>query len=135
MIATMQLVYFDATSRKVHVAGAGHCPLLIVRPDGNVLEVPPEGVPVGIIPDSRYPESVHEIVPASRLLLFTDGVIESRNANGDQWGTSRLKTWLSCVPELPQNQLGMDLLNRIAAHRGAEPVLDDITFVLVTTRP
>ena len=133
MFATMQLVYFDAGGRKVHVAGAGHCPLIIVGPDGGVLEVPPEGVPVGIIPDSLYPESVHDIAPGSRVLLFTDGVTESRDAEGDQWGMCRLKSWLASAPNHPPNRLGMDLLASIAAHRGAEPALDDITFVLLTT--
>lgn len=133
MFATMQLAYFDTARRTVHVAGAGHCPLLIAGPDGAVVEIPPEGVPVGIIPDARYPESKHEVAPGSRLLLFTDGVTESRDIDGDQWGMPRLKSWLAAAPKLPPNQLGTALLATIAAHRGAAPVPDDITFVLLTT--
>ena len=133
MFATMQLVYFDTAQRKVHVAGAGHCPLLIAAPDGSIVEVPPEGVPVGIIPAPSYPESVHPISPNSRLLLFTDGVTESRDLSGDQWGMARLLKWITSAPNLPPNQLGTALLASIAAHRGAAPVLDDITFVLLTT--
>lgn len=133
MFATMQLAYFDTVQKKIRVAGAGHCPLLIAAPDGSATEIPAEGVPVGIVSTCRYAEAVHAYVPGSRILLFTDGVTESRNMSGDQFGMARLSSWLTTAPKLPPNQLGTALLANIAAHRGAAPVPDDITFVLLTT--
>ncbi len=135
MFATMQLAYFDIRHQTVHVAGAGHCPLLIAPPSGPVIEIASEGVPVGILQAARYPEAVHPVAPGSRLLLFTDGVTESRDVDGDQWGMRRLLSWLSTTPPAHPEALGADLLARLAAHRGAASVPDDITFVLFTTHP
>jgi serine phosphatase RsbU (regulator of sigma subunit)/anti-sigma regulatory factor (Ser/Thr protein kinase) len=133
MFATMQLAYIDKPGRRVRVSGAGHCPLLIARPDREIVEVESEGVPVGILPESKFPESVHPIPPGSRLLLFTDGVTESRNSCGDQWGIERLKAWLSSAPEKSSQALGTALFQKIAVHRAGEPSTDDITFILLTT--
>lgn len=133
MFATMQLAYYDVPARRVHVAGAGHCPLLIAAPDGAIHEIPSDGVPIGIQYDSHYAEFVHSVAPGSRLLLFTDGVTESRNLAGEQWGSDRLRDWLSTAPQQPPAQLGEALLSNITHHRGAAPVPDDITFVLLAT--
>ena len=133
MFATMQLAYFDIRHQTVHVAGAGHCPLLIAAPCGTVTEIASEGVPVGIMQAARYHEAAHSVAPGSRLLLFTDGVTESRNIEGDQWGMKRLLPWLSAAPPAPPAELGADLLAQLSAHRGTAPVPDDITFVLLAT--
>ena len=133
MFATMQLAYFDSPSRRVHVAGAGHCPLVMVSPTGGITEVPSQGVPIGIEFNSRYPETVQSVEPESRLILFTDGVTESRNVEGEEWGMERLRKWLTNAPEAPLPKLGEALLDEITRFRGAAPVPDDITFVLLTT--
>lgn len=133
MFATMQLVYFDLLASCVHVAGAGHCPLLIARVDGAISEIPSHGVPIGILQNSTYLESEHKVELGSRLLLFTDGVTESRDASGEHWGMDRLRTWLISSPASSPKQLGDALLEEIVIHRGLAPVPDDITFVLLST--
>ena len=131
MFATMQLAYFDLPAKSVRVAGAGHCPLLVADPSGDVVEIASQGVPIGILQDSTFPESEHFVKPGSRLLLFTDGVTESRNSAGEHWGMDRLKDCITSSPQASPKQLGDILLAEIAAHRGSAPVPDDITFVLL----
>ncbi len=133
MFATMQLAYFDVPARRVHVAGAGHCPLIIASPAGAIIELPSQGVPIGIEFSSRYPETVQAVEPGSRIILFTDGVTESRNIDGEEWGMERLRRWLLSTPDAALSKLGETLLEEITVFRGAAPVPDDITFVLLTT--
>ncbi len=133
MFATMQLAYFDMPARRVHVAGAGHCPLIIASPTGKITELPSQGVPIGIESNSRCSEAVQAVEPGSRIILFTDGVTESRNIEGEEWGMERLRHWLAHTPEAPPAKLGEALLSEVTLFRGAAPVPDDITFVLLTT--
>jgi phosphoserine phosphatase RsbU/P len=47
-------------------------------------------VPVGLFPTSRYEEQVLELKPGDRLYLSTDGVIETENDAGQEFGLRRL---------------------------------------------
>jgi anti-sigma regulatory factor (Ser/Thr protein kinase) len=65
---------------RVVLAGAGHPAPLLVPPDGEpyYLEIDP-GLPLGVDEHARYAESVTELPPGSSLVLFTDGLVESRH--------------------------------------------------------
>ena len=88
--ATCAYAVYDAVHGTCEVASAGHLPPLLVRPDGNsefldVAPAPPLGVGEGII-DSR----TFEIEDGSLLVLYTDGLVESRDSDIDD-GLKRLR--------------------------------------------
>jgi serine phosphatase RsbU (regulator of sigma subunit) len=133
MFATMQLAYFDARSSTVKVSGAGHCPLLVATSDGKVQSIHSEGLPIGIKNVSDYESLVVPLVPGSRLVLYTDGVTDVRNAAGEEWGMENLNDWLARSDSASASALGESLLREIADYRGGTVAPDDITFVVITT--
>lgn len=134
MFITAQLVYFNAKERKVLIANAGHCPILLASKDDAVSKViSPDGMPLGILPYSGYHEESIELPADCRLLLYTDGVIETRNAQGEQFGQERLLNWLKQTAKrtCDAEQLKQELIEQLEQFRHRTAIKDDQTFLAV----
>src|SRR5579862_4019056 len=93
---TAQLAFVEASPRRMVVASAGHCPLLIAEGQ-QVRNVSPEGMPLGILPDSVFASEVVELSRHCRVLLYTDGLTEALDGDGERYGQERLSAWLAGV--------------------------------------
>jgi PAS domain S-box-containing protein len=101
----------EIETRKLHYVSAGH-----VSPVYMPAAEPPRileagGVPVGLFPNSRYEEQVLELEPGDRLYLSTDGVIETENDAGQEFGVGRL---LEALDRNRGSSLSEDLTSVIA---------------------
>ena len=74
---------------EVEVANAGHCPVLVAS-GGRTRVLQSGGLPLGMFCSSRYPTERCRLNPGDVMLLYTDGVIEARDGNGDEYGHDRL---------------------------------------------
>ena len=76
LFATCCLVSLDEGTGELVIASAGHQPPLLFSPGPvRVLDVDP-GPPLGVQAEAGYPETRHRLTGASRLLLYTDGIVE-----------------------------------------------------------
>lgn len=82
----------DPENKRLLYISAGHNPPLLLRGDGT-LEFLEQGggLPLGIFETSRYSESVVEFRPGDILLMYTDGVVEARNKQDEEFGLKRLE--------------------------------------------
>ncbi len=94
MFITAQLAVADPATNVFKVSSAGHCPLLVRNGAGEVQAVAPEGVPLGIMPEALFVETVVPFEAGSCGVLYTDGVVEARNASSEPFGEQRLRAWL-----------------------------------------
>jgi PAS domain S-box-containing protein len=90
VMATAVYLVFDPASNVVRVANAGHLPPLQVGPDGSGTFLQ-EGrsLPLGVTRATTYREAEYPLDPGSTLLLYTDGLVERRDAAIDD-GLERL---------------------------------------------
>lgn len=88
--ATAWLGTLSPESGVVHYTNAGHNPALHVRASGDVDPLGPTGVPVGLVPGSTYEEGELTLEPEDILLLYTDGITESEDLEGEEFGLERL---------------------------------------------
>jgi hypothetical protein len=135
MFITAQLVVIDSEHQKLTVASAGHCPLLLCR--GNQVEsVSPEGMPLGIMPDAIFPEASERFDSTTRLLLYTDGVTEARNSDGDCFGQTRLEKWLkqSNATKLTAEGLKCQFVQELNQFQISSIARDDQTWVLLSPK-
>jgi serine phosphatase RsbU (regulator of sigma subunit) len=117
MFITAQLAYVDASERRLIAASAGHCPLLLAVPgDAAVRTLSPEGMPLGILPDTPFTDETAELPNNCRVLLYTDGLTEARNAPGELFGQERLMDWLK---------------QTTTRHRWAESLKDELAAELI----
>ncbi|HEV8543506.1 MAG TPA: SpoIIE family protein phosphatase [Verrucomicrobiae bacterium] len=134
MFITAQLVYVDSRARRITAASAGHCPVLLALDgEGNVKTLAPEGLPLGILPDTTFSNHT-EILPRNcRVLLYTDGLTEARNSAGEFFGQERLIRWLrkSAAGRKTAEELKEELASELASFQSTSSLNDDQTFLIM----
>jgi two-component system, HptB-dependent secretion and biofilm response regulator len=107
----------------------------IVRRDGSVVALESHHLPLGILDDQRFDPgtAVVSMVPGDRLILFTDGIIDARNRNGDVFGHDRIDDVVRAVG--PDGGPFEALHGAVVDHIGEHARDDDITLVEVTMVP
>jgi sigma-B regulation protein RsbU (phosphoserine phosphatase) len=94
-IMTFQYLCFDKTTGLGKYANAGGCSPMLVCPDAaSVSEITLSGPVLGGMKNSRFSEAELQMQPGQALVLYTDGIIESKNPAGDEIGFDRFKQWL-----------------------------------------
>lgn len=134
MFITAQLVYVDSRARRITAASAGHCPVLLAfDEEGGVKVISPEGMPLGILPDTTFVNQSEPIPQNCRVLLYTDGLTEARDARGHFYGQERLVTWLrgSARNRKTAEELKDDLAAELGAFQARSTLNDDQTFLIM----
>lgn len=130
MFVTAQLVYIDQAAGQLITANAGHCPLLVSDKNGNVREFAPEGMPIGILPDTKFEDESMSLEGIQRILLYTDGLTEARNIDGDFFQDAKLTELLRNIQADSANELKSKLEQQLSSFQGEAALSDDQTFLL-----
>ena len=85
------------------------------------------GVEEGLVPE----ELCHTFAPNERLVLYTDGVADARNARGEEFGDERLRQVIGRTADCRTDQLADGVFKAIDLFRRDAPQLDDETIVVV----
>jgi sigma-B regulation protein RsbU (phosphoserine phosphatase) len=88
-------------------------------------------LPIGLIPGTSYTQAAIQLGTGDLLVLYTDGVSESRDAAGSELGYKQLISIAMSVPVASSDGAGQALLSGIDAFRGSEPAADDETIVVI----
>ena len=132
MFITAQLALVDPRRGKIVAANAGHCPLAVAN-GVRVNTFSPEGMPLGILPDSRFCDEVIALPRNGLVLLYTDGLTEALNARGEQFGQQRLLDWLKqcAAARRTAQELKQDLAGQLEQHRSDGVLTDDQAFLIM----
>jgi phosphoserine phosphatase RsbU/P len=89
--ATLCLAAADASTGAVDIANAGHQPALVCRAsDGSLEAVEIKSVPIGVERGTAYAPSHLDLAEGDLLVLYTDGIVETMNPQGKQYGIKNL---------------------------------------------
>jgi serine phosphatase RsbU (regulator of sigma subunit) len=127
---TMAYVTIDPESGELVAASAGHPQPRIVRPDGTAETIEVGGLALGIDSQQTYDEVREQLEPGSLVVLYTDGVVEARSADGKLWGTERLDEYLSRHRDLPAAEIAERTIATCREFAGGDPE-DDCAIVVV----
>jgi phosphoserine phosphatase RsbU/P len=83
--ATLFCGLYDPATRTLRYVNAGHNPPVILRPDGSAIWLEAGGPPVGLFSDSVYEEGCLQLRQGDFLLVYTDGMTEVVNPEGQEW--------------------------------------------------
>ncbi|AZS83256.1 GAF domain-containing protein [Streptomyces griseoviridis] len=126
--ATCVYAVYDPVSRRCVIARAGHPPPAVVRPDGTV-DFPevPAGPPLGLggLP---FETAELELPEGSRLVLYTDGLVEDRERDIDE-GLDLLRGSLERAGQSPEDTCRAVLDARVPARQ-----TDDVALIVARTR-
>lgn len=122
----------DFKNKRLLHANAGHLPLLLQEPGRKrVKRIHPPGGVLGVRKAAAITVEMQHLQPKTRLILFTDGVIELSNRKGELFEEERLIEILEEMRDQPLSDLKDRLLGALREFAEGDAFLDDVTFVLI----
>jgi phosphoserine phosphatase RsbU/P len=135
---TAAYALIDTERETLRYAGAGHPPLLLrEQRSANTRCLLENGLFLGYFPDAKYAAVETSFREGDWVLLYTDGIPETRDLDDDQFGEIRLRAFLLEHPDLAADDLADRLLDRVAGFRGratGQDPEDDITLLAIRCR-
>jgi len=120
----------DNTGR-LRYSNGGHTRPLWIRTDGQVIELGEGGPLLGIFANAIYPQGSVQSRPGDLLLLYTDGVTEAEDPQGNPFGTACLLDWAHGQVGKSPVEVRDSLLRTICQFSGDMRQRDDITILVV----
>jgi sigma-B regulation protein RsbU (phosphoserine phosphatase) len=136
MFISMAYLVIDEVKDTVTLARAGHdAPLLFRHASQTVETIKPPGLVVGIDSGSVFDRLTNDFnVPMERgdcLVLYTDGVTEALNANGDEFGPERMIESVRASASEGVRAIVSRVNEDVRTFAGSHPQHDDITLIAI----
>jgi serine phosphatase RsbU (regulator of sigma subunit)/pSer/pThr/pTyr-binding forkhead associated (FHA) protein len=110
---------------------AGHNPPYLVHPGGRIEELTSTSVVLGAFDFVKYEEQVLFMQPGDLLCLFTDGVTEARNKDGDLFGEDKLQDLLKTNGRQTTDRVVDVIFDSVARHASGTEQSDDISVFVI----
>ena len=122
-----------SASGEIEVCNAGHPPPLVVRGGGRgeVLRLDATGLPIGMFSSESFTSQTVRLEHGETLLLYTDGLLETQNSNGVEYGIERLAALSVSATTLDSKSTVAACLGDLASFRGTVAATDDLTIMAV----
>jgi sigma-B regulation protein RsbU (phosphoserine phosphatase) len=132
---TAAYVYVDLEKNTMNYAGAGHPPLLLWRKStGSVSQLLENGLVMGQFEEAKYDSLQIPIEAGDRLVLYTDGILETCNPAQEEFGTDRFMQFMETNDKLTAGPFADALLLELARWLEQPPGeghKDDISLLAV----
>ncbi len=136
---TLSLSVLNTETSKLTFASAGHFPVMVRRADGTVEEHGEEitEFPLGVMPDTAYPQVEIEIRPGDVAVIYSDGVTDSRSPAEELYDTKQTPRLIKRVKDSPGGAVavGKAILQEIREFSKGHTQADDITLVCFGSVP
>jgi sigma-B regulation protein RsbU (phosphoserine phosphatase) len=110
---------------------------LRIRPDGSIQELDNDGFAICKLGSLLKPKFVnHQVLlfPGDKLILYTDGLIDARNSEGEKYSITRLKKIIQKYNKWGAERITQALTYDIKKFAGEKPA-DDVTFLVLDVLP
>jgi sigma-B regulation protein RsbU (phosphoserine phosphatase) len=121
----------DATNKTLAYTNAGHNPPLLLDKDGNVRFIERGSLPLGMFKDTRYHEYYLTTEPGEMLVLYTDGLTEAQNPQGEEFGRERLAEAVKANRQLNARELISAVQKEVIEWTNGKGATDDVTFFVI----
>ena len=121
----------DLKRGEFHYVSAGHPSPIHVGSDGRAIALAASGFPIGVVEDGDYSERAVTLKPGDRIYLYSDGVTEAFDSQGEQFGTQQLIAVLMETRDRDLSESLEEVLRRLETWRGSPCPLDDVSLVAV----
>jgi serine phosphatase RsbU (regulator of sigma subunit)/pSer/pThr/pTyr-binding forkhead associated (FHA) protein len=128
---TLFCAELDPVTGNLVFINAGHNPPLIAHASGTMEQLAAGGVPLGIVADFAYREGRSQLHPGDVLVIYSDGVTETQNAAGEEFGPMRLYDVLSRNLDSSAAGIRDRIESALTKFAQGTDAGDDITLVIV----
>lgn len=141
MFVTVLMGIYSTTTRTLELVSAGHNPLLIYRADvRRIARINPSGMPLGVpaFSETGFADAVEQVElkleDGDAFMLYTDGITEAVNREGEQYGMERLEEFL-LEHWTDDSQDGISgladkIVTEVDSFSGYSQQRDDMTFII-----
>jgi len=135
MFVTLAAARIDAQHGRMHFAGAGHPPAMLARRGQNPMMLESRSMVLGALPDAVGADVSQEVPlePDDRIVLYTDGITEVFNAQGEMLGIKGVREIVRNASDLPAERMKERILEDVTAWRSG-PATDDVSLMVVHVR-
>ncbi len=131
MFVTMLVGIYDSKKKEMLLSSAGHEPPIIFSKNGSFTNYTESGPPLGITAKTKYIE--HKIpFENSSMYIFTDGITEIKNPNGDMLGSEGFQNYIKKYQTTPNNERLKIIINDILNKGHIQK--DDLTIVVIDSK-
>lgn len=129
---TLFLARYDESSRVLTYCNAGHNPPLVHRADDSIEALLPTGAAIGLIEQTDFSQRTITLRPGDRVILYTDGVVESMDGNEQLFGQERLEKLLRESHECSARSIIGLLKEQLQEFSGVSIPVDDTTVIAIS---
>src|SRR5437867_3534459 len=128
---TLFYAELDPEKGSLSFLNAGHNPPLIVHAGGTMEQLASGGLPLGILADADFREGRTKLYPGDVLVIYSDGVSEAVNPNGEEFGATRLYEVVSKNLDASAAGIRDRIESALTKFCQGTPAADDITLVII----
>jgi sigma-B regulation protein RsbU (phosphoserine phosphatase) len=130
---TMVYAVIDLENQKLTYASAGHEPMIVVGRNRDPEFGRSTGQPIALVPaiimKSTYEEQTIDIDSGDRIYLYSDGIPEAHEPQGEQFGTERLQSAMADLLDQDIDEGLPVILEKVRQWQGRVEFDDDVTIV------
>ncbi len=135
LLMTFLYSVIDLETSEFTFANAGHLPPYhFSTASGELTEIESPAYPLGVRKDLQYRAQRVHLGPEDALVLFSDGVVEAANSEGEQFGFERLESLLRRHGTCSASELKDHILTAVDAFCDGQPKTDDTTLIVVKVK-
>lgn len=128
---TMFYLQYDTVNEQLSYANAGHPPPLLKRCNQPYCtQLDADGLILGIRKNIRFENKTAHLDRGDMILLYTDGIIEAENDQGEFFGLERISSIFTRSAQLAPNQIMEQILMQLKEFCRSETFSDDITMMI-----
>lgn len=133
IFVTATYLIYNSSTRKVLMASAGHSATLVIRKKDSQIEkiLPKEGMPLGLMDRVEFSQEEVTLGPGDKIVLYTDGIVEAKNLNREDFGEARLESLVKASSALDVKSLISSIEAHIQSFAGKAPQHDDCTLIVL----
>jgi sigma-B regulation protein RsbU (phosphoserine phosphatase) len=129
--ASLFVARYDSVEQRLHYVNAGHEPPFVLRKNGKhyrTIFLESGGPVIGMLRKSSYREGMVSLSPGDLMVAYTDGLCETRNNRGEDWGWPRfLEKVASCAAQRARDIVDT-VMRETETFAGGAPQYDDVTL-------
>ena len=129
--ATLFYADLDPAIRELVYVNAGHNYPIVVRSDGTTENLITGGLVLGVIASAKFEYGRIQLAPGDLVVLYTDGLSELRDPQGDEYGEERLLRLLTDNRHLSAEALKNKLIRDATRFALGELDFDDLTLMIL----
>ena len=128
---TLMMAKVVPAGDRLYYVNAGHNPSLLLRADGEVLELESGGLPLGLLPGALFEADSADLVSGDLLCIYSDGITECASPEGEEYGMERLSAILRDRFDRPLGEIVAAIEAETTEFARGRPQGDDQTVLLL----